>query len=97
MFRFGAFLLLLVSLSQNAFAEENAHKFNFFSKTYGSAVSQNVYYWSSDFKTKLQSQIPTATKEDSKKNSIGERIAAVGLSLLVEFTTSQSFNDIEVK
>ncbi len=63
---------------------------------YGSSMADNLY-WNNEYINKLQSQIAAKTQSGLKKNSMGERLIAAGLGLVMEFTTNNTYNELIVQ
>lgn len=84
----------VVILLTSPFAHaEDAKKFDFgFNKIF----SKDIFYWDNNFKEKLESAAAQEKTKASNKSSLVERIAASTASLLVEFTSHETFNNIEV-
>lgn len=99
-FKISMFLMCAMAISGQCFGEEpqsdHPRKLDLLSKSYSSTVADNVYHWNHDFKNDVQTQAPIAIGK-AKGSSLGQRLAAVGLSILVEFATHESFNDLEIQ
>jgi hypothetical protein len=61
-------------------------------KPYHSSASDS-FYWNHDYKTKLQSQI-NARQSSTKRNTLVERLAAISLGIVMEFTTNDTYNEV---
>ena len=88
-------LLILVTTSARA---EESKKFNFGFDRLDSILSKNAFNWNNAYANnveKKEEQVETS-KEKTPAFSAIKRFAAMSASLLVEFTSDDTFNEIEV-
>jgi len=58
------------------------------------STSSNLFFWDQKYREKLQSKVDAVTT--AKKNTVSERIIAGALGIVLEFTSNDSFNKLEV-
>lgn len=89
--------LFFVLLCSSAHADE-AKKFNFGFDRLDTILSKNAFTWNNSYAYKVEEkeEQAEAPKADTAALSVIKRFAALSASLLVEFTSNDSFNSIEV-
>jgi hypothetical protein len=86
---------ILLTSSANA---EELKKFNFGFDRLESILSKNSFNWNTSYTSRVEAieERAEAPKQDTATLSVIKRFAALSASLLVEFTSDDSFNEIEI-
>jgi hypothetical protein len=90
-------IFFVLALNTHAMADE-PQKFNFGFDRIEGVISKNTPNWNTNFNNTIEL---TEKKSEPRKQDAGalssiKRFAAMSASLLVEFTSNESFNKIEI-